>query len=156
MTLSARLAIDADLTALRDILNQIITTGGTTAHMTPMSVAEFKAHYFDDSLFIHTVLDGNRAVEFQALYSDDDGGLAIGSFTDQQNPVKGAGYVVFEATKVEAIRRSAPHINAVIRADNVPGLAYYSKMGFVDVGIEKDVPLSDGTSMDRITKRYTL
>lgn len=121
-----------------------------------MSDAEFKAHYFDDPLFFQTVLDANRAVGFQALFTEDDGGLAIGSFTDQKNPVRGAGYVVFEATKTEAIRCSAPHINAAIRANNVPHLAYYSKMGFVDVGIEKGVPLSDGTPMDRITKRVTL
>jgi hypothetical protein len=45
-------------------------------------------------------------------------------------------------------------INATIRADNTGGLAYYAKMGFETYGITKDVPLLDGTPVDRINKRF--
>ena len=85
-----RLTVDADLPALHDIPNHITSMGGTTAHSTPMSGVEFKADYFDDPLFIQTVLDANRPFGFQALFTEDDDGLAIGSFTDQKNPVRGA------------------------------------------------------------------
>ena len=81
---------DADPPALRNILNHINSMGGTTAHLTPMSGVEFTAHYFDDPLFVQTVLDANRPFGFQALFTEDDDGLAIGSFTDQKNLVRGA------------------------------------------------------------------
>jgi hypothetical protein len=64
--------------------------------------------------------------------------------------------VMFAATKQAATDAGYGFINAKIRADNVPGLAYYTKMGFADHSIDKDVPLSDGTPMDRVTKRLTL
>lgn len=83
-------------------------------------------------------------------------GLSIGSFTDQDNPVKGAGAVMFAATREWAVAQGYPWIDAKIRADNVPGLAYYSKMGFADHTIDKGVPLKSGTPMDRITKRLQL
>ncbi|MDE0850517.1 hypothetical protein [Yoonia sp.] len=69
--------VDADLPALRNILNHITSMGGTTAHLTPMSGVEFKAHYFDDPPFVQTVLDANRPVGFQALFTEDDDGLRL-------------------------------------------------------------------------------
>ena len=47
-------------------------------------------------------------------------------------------------------------INACIRADNVGGLAFYSKQGFQDHSVDKDVPLKDGTRVDRVNKRFSL
>lgn len=35
-------------------------------------------------------------------------------------------------------------INATIRADNVPGLAYYTKMGFREYKVDADVHLARG------------
>ena len=35
-------------------------------------------------------------------------------------------------------------INATIRADNVPGLAYYAKMGFREYKVDADVHLARG------------
>ena len=37
-----------------------------------------------------------------------------------------------------------PVINATIRADNVPGLAYYAKMGFREYKVDADVHLARG------------
>lgn len=68
---------DADLPALRNILNHITSMVGTTAHSTPMSGVEFTPHYFDNSLFFQTVPDVNRAVGFQALFTEDDDGLRL-------------------------------------------------------------------------------
>jgi hypothetical protein len=47
-------------------------------------------------------------------------------------------------------------INATIRADNVGGLAFYSRLGFTDHGISRAVPLRDGTPVDRVSKRFIL
>lgn len=156
MTLAARKTIPADLPALCDLLNHTIALGGTTAHEDQVSLDGFKAHYFDDPAAVHTVLDGDRPVGFQAVFAKPDGVLSIGSFTDQRNPVPGAGRVMFAATLAAAKAMGAVCIDAKIRADNVPGLAYYGKMGFVDFKVDPGVPLKDGTPMDRITKRLVL
>ncbi|WP_420810234.1 GNAT family N-acetyltransferase [Ensifer aridi] len=70
--------------------------------------------------------------------------------------VPGAGTALFAATKAYARDAGFLAINATIRADNIGGLAYYSKMGFVDYKVDKAVPLKDGRPVDRISKRYLL
>ncbi len=155
MTLTARPTIESDLPALCDLFNAIVEAGGTTAHEDVWDLPTFKAYYFDDPVMVHCVLHNDQPIGFQAVFADD-GGLSIGSFTDQSNPVRGAGAVMFTATRAWAEANNYPWIDAKIRADNVPGLAYYSKMGFVDHAIKKGVPLKDGTPMDRVTKRLVL
>lgn len=155
MTLTARPTLETDLPALVALFNNIVRTGGTTAHEEEYDQATFKAYYFDDPIMVHTVLLGDTPIGFQAVFASEEG-LAIGSFTDQARPVKGAGAVMFAATKAWSVAQGYPWIDAKIRADNVPGLAYYSKMGFVDFKVDTGVPLADGTPMDRITKRLVL
>lgn len=155
MTLTARPAVESDLPALRELFNAIVQAGGTTAHEDVWDMPTFRTYYFDDPAMVHTVLHNDKPIGFQAVFADD-GGLSIGSFTDQDNPVRGAGAVMFAATRAWAEANKFAWIDAKIRADNVPGLAYYSKMGFVDYKVEKNVPLKDGTPMDRITKRLVL
>ena len=156
MTLTARPTTEADLPALADLFNHTVRMGGTTAHEEEWDVATFKVEYFDLPAIIHTVLNDDEPIGFQAVFARDEGVLSIGSFTDQRKPVRGAGSVMFEATKQAAKAAGYSSIIAKIRADNVPGLAYYAKMGFEDYKIDKDVPLLDGTPMDRITKRLVL
>lgn len=156
MTLRARPTRVEDLPALSDLFNHTVRMGGTTAHEEEWDVATFKTYYFDDPAMVQTVLSDDQPIGLQAVFAIDENGLSIGSFTDQRNPVRGAGAVMFEATKAAATAAGYAFINAKIRADNVPGLAYYGKMGFVDFKVDKDVPLSDGTPMDRITKRLML
>lgn len=156
MTLTARPTIIEDLPALADLFNHTVRMGGTTAHEEEWNAAELKVHYFDEPAIVHTVLSDNVPIGFQAVFDRGEGVLSIGSFTDQRKPVRGAGSVMFEATKAAAKTTGYKFINAQIRADNVPGLAYYTKIGFVNFKVDKDVPLADGTPMDRITKRFTL
>jgi hypothetical protein len=156
MTLTARLTTEIDLPALADLFNHTVRMGGTTAHEEEWDVATFKTYYFDDPTMVHTVLNNDLPVGFQAVFAGAQSSLSIGSFTDQRTPVRGAGSVMFYATKALAVEQGFAFIDAKIRADNVPGLAYYTKMGFVDFKIDKDVPLSDGTPMDRVTKRLML
>lgn len=155
MTLTARQTILADLPALTEMFNHTVRTGGTTAHEQEYSVEELKAYYFDKPTMVHTVLDGDTPIGFQAVFAVGEG-LTIGSFTDQRNPVRGAGRVMIAATIKAAKDAGYKWIDAKIRADNVPGLAYYSKMGFEDFKVDEGVPLRDGTPMDRITKRLIL
>lgn len=155
MTLFARPSVEADLPALVDLFNHTVQTGGTTAHEDIWDLATFKQYYFDDPAIVVTVLNGSDPIGFQALFSVADGS-SIGSFTDQRNPVRGAGSVMFDVTRKAAKAAGFAWIDAKIRADNAPGLAYYTKMGFVDHKTTKGVPLADGTPVDRITKRLLL
>ena len=145
-----------DIPALLDFFNHTVRLGGTTAHEDEMTEAEFRAHYFDDPDIAYTALAGDRPVGFQALFQREPGLYSIGSFTDQRNPVRGAGAALFAATR-EAAKEAGGHtILAEIRADNVPGLAYYSKMGLTDTDLIPAVPLKDGTPMDRVIKTLPL
>ena len=68
----------------------------------------------------------------------------------------GVGSALFRATRERALALGLTAINATIRADNAGGLAFYSRQGFRDHSVAKAVPLSDGTPVDRISKRYSL
>ncbi len=68
----------------------------------------------------------------------------------------GAGTALFKATCDHARSIGLKALNATIRADNLGGLTYYGKMGFVDYKVDKAVPLNDGRLVDRISKRYLL
>ncbi len=73
------------------------------------------------------------------------------------NPkISGVGRALFPATRAAAEELGLEFINATIRADNVSGLAYYSKMGFEPYDRLVQVPLLDGTPVDRIKKRFKL
>ena len=63
---------------------------------------------------------------------------------------------MFAATRERARALGVAAINATIRADNSGGLAFYSRMGFVDHHVDKAVPLKSGLPVDRISKRYPL
>lgn len=155
MTLHARPATEDDLPALVALFNHTVRMGGTTAHEDEWDLETFSQYYFADPALVFTVLNGSKPIGFQALFASGDGS-SIGSFTDQRHPVRGAGSVMFAATCAAAKKAGFAWIDAKIRADNTPGLAYYSKMGFADYKIDKDVPLADGTPVDRITKRLVL
>ena len=98
-------------------------------------------------------------IAFQALTHSDhvpEGIGDIGTFAHVQHVKKGAGYRLFVATRQAAGREGLTAINATIPADDAGGLAFYSRLGFVDENIHRAVPLSDGTPVDRISKRYAL
>ena len=67
--------------------------------------------------------------------------------------------------KVRDISRGATHVKGYDfveigdparfhRADNTPGLGYYGKMGIKEVDRLIAVPLSDGTPVDRVIRRF--
>lgn len=80
----------------------------------------------------------------------------IGTFTPQGSAVRGVGTALFAATRARAARLGFTAINATIRADTVPGLAYYGKMGFRNDKADRAVPLTDGRWADRVSRRFDL
>lgn len=98
-------------------------------------------------------------IGFQALTRSDhvpEGVGDIGTFARVQHVQKGTGSLLLAATKRADGKRGLTALNATRRADNAGGLAFYRRLGFVDDEIHRAVPLSDGTVVDRISKRYAL
>ncbi|MEI4472515.1 GNAT family N-acetyltransferase [Frigidibacter sp. MR17.24] len=156
MTLAVRPLIAADRDALRAVLNDIIATGGTTAHEDPFTADGFAAH-LAGARVVHVVLDGGAPVGLQYLAEDPRlpaGWLAIATFTRRAPPVPGAGRALFAATSAWARGAGVTAIDATIRADNTGGLAYYGRMGFETYRTWPAVPLRDGTPVDRIAKAW--
>ena len=150
-----------DVPAARAIMNDIIVAGGTTAYEQPFDDAGFAQEHLTEAMIAcHVVADAQSGVAgFQWLgaYPDLPPGCAvISSFTRRDPPAKGAGRALFRATEAAARAHGVAWIKAQIRADNVPGLGYYSALGFVDYDVVPGVPLDDGTPVDRICKRLTL
>jgi len=152
-----------DAFELADLLNQIVEHGGTTAleeGFTPEALAET---YLTGTnvicCFVAVDRVSGRLEGFQTLgrypgLPMDVGD--IGTFARIGGVQRGVGSALFAATRVEARRQELAAINATIRADNAGGLAFYSRMGFVDHTVRPAVPLKDGVLVDRISKRYQL
>lgn len=145
---------------MADVINPIIRQGGTTAFQSEMTATDIAALTLErpEMISVLVALDGDGVVAgFQYLTRLE--GAAIGdiaSFTRRAPALKGAGRALMAGTKVAGIAAGLTAINAVIRADNVPGLGYYSAMGFEDIDVIKAVPLADGTQVDRLVKRLSL
>ncbi|WP_026613601.1 GNAT family N-acetyltransferase [Ensifer aridi] len=161
-TINVRPARVEDVPVLCAFLNEIIRIGGTTAHETPFTHESFASHFLAGPGLVSCFVaeDGSdEPCAFQALERWDglpEGWVDIGTFARPHEKVPGAGTALFAATKAYARDAGFLAINATIRADNIGGLAYYSKMGFVDYKVDKAVPLKDGRPVDRISKRYLL
>lgn len=168
MSVLIRPATRDDAEPMSALINPIIAEGATTAHRRPFDAARMRAHYIAPPRLIAcvTAWDGEALLGFQSTeFADpdwegphmvpEDWGC-IGSFVNPDAQGRGVGRALFAATLKAAQVAGAVAIDATIRADNVPGLAYYSRIGFVDYAITRDVPLSDGTRVDRISKRYDI
>lgn len=163
MSLDVRPVRDEDADELAELLNEIIARGGTTALQEPFTGQALAEAYLTGPevicCFVAVDADTGRLEGFQTLgrYPDlpDDVG-DIGTFARVGGTQRGVGSALFAATRAEAKAHGLTAINATIRADNVGGLAFYSRIGFADHSVLKDVPLTDGTRVDRVRKRYAL
>jgi len=162
MELAVRSCSKADIPALGNLLNEIIEIGGTTAHETPLSEAEFDNHFRTGpscvSCFVcennDTGLLGFQALELRSELPDN--WVSISTFARVEPKVRGVGTALFAVTERFAEDFGLQTIIATIRADNAAGLAFYEKIGFVDYQIKSAVPLLDGTPIDRQSKRFDL
>ena len=150
-----------DCPAMCALLNAIIRKGGTTAfeaEKTPEEVADW---YLTgpDALLCHVAEDLGRIIGYQTIsrYGEFPAGWGdIGTFVEIGLQRSGAGAALFAATCVAARAKGLTTINATIRADNVPGLGYYTRRGFVDYARDPGYALADGTVVGRISKRFDL
>jgi L-amino acid N-acyltransferase YncA len=158
-----RPAREGDAEELATLLNEIIARGGTTALEEPLTADTLARTMLigPDVIccFVAVARDTGQLAGFQTLARSDD--LAddigdIGTFARVGATQRGVGSALFAATRAEAARQGLAQINATIRADNVGGLAFYKRMGFVDHDIKRAVPLKSGAAVDRISKRYSL
>jgi RimJ/RimL family protein N-acetyltransferase len=159
--IDVRPAIAQDAPALALILNAIIATGGTTAHEVPFSVGDILDHYITGPAVIccHVAILSGRCVGFQALDRNPvlpNGWGDIATFLTEEARGSGTAAALFTATCTAARGLGLPTINATIRADNVPGLAYYARIGFQDYSRDPDYCLKDGTRVGRVNRRFDL
>jgi L-amino acid N-acyltransferase YncA len=152
-----RPATPADAEAMAAILNAVIALGGTTAHETPKPQDKVRQHYIDGPDVLTSVvaeLDG-QVVGWQAA-NLWQGEAHIGSFVQPGLQSKGTGAQMFTLTCQLLRTKGVATIIASIRADNLPGLAYYARIGFVDFAHDPDFALSDGTVVGRVHRRFDL
>lgn len=161
MKATARPTRAKDIPALCALQGRIVRIGGTTAREIPLEQSRFAETYFSgaDVICCHTAVLGGRLVGFQSVGLDPDlpaGWGDIGTFVDPDLQRSGAGQALFAAT-LSAVRQAGlTTINATIRADNVPGLAYYARIGFRDYGAEPGYALSTGCIVGRVHRRFDL
>ena len=161
MTIDFRKMVPEDAPVLAEILNEIIRIGGTTAYQTFKEPGYFDRFQESDNPreFLHVALVDGHVQGFQFISPLAPPETHIGSiatFAKVGGTQKGIGSALFSETRRASIAAGYTEILAVIRADNSGGLAYYGKMGFQDHGIERGVPLTDGTPVDRVHKRLVL
>ncbi|WP_137110050.1 GNAT family N-acetyltransferase [Rhodobacter sp. SY28-1] len=146
-----------DAEAMTAILNRIIAIGGTTAHDTPKTAGKVLEDYVaGPDVLSSVVVEGAGAVIGWQSVGWWRGDPHIGSFVDPGGQAKGAGVAMFGLTCDRLRALGLRHVMASIRADNLPGLAYYARIGFVDVGQDPGFALSDGRVVGRVHRRFDL
>lgn len=150
-----------DVPAMTAILNAIIALGGTTAHQHTKTEAQVRGDYLDgpEALLCHVAEIQERVVGFQVVgvWPELPGAWGdIGTFVLPGLQAKGTGQALFAATRAAARELRLASLNATIRADNLPGLAYYSRIGFVDYAQDPDWALEDGRVVGRVSRRFDL
>ncbi|WP_146345540.1 GNAT family N-acetyltransferase [Falsiphaeobacter marinintestinus] len=162
MAILVRAMEQGDVAEACALLNEIIAIGGTTAFQSAFDDSGFATAFLTDNRVIccHVALDdAGHVAAFQWLGVNPNLPVDcadIASFARQTDPVKGAGRAMFAVTTKAALSEGYTQINATIRADNAPGLGYYTAMGFRDHDIARAKPLADGTRVDRVSKRFDL
>ncbi|WP_204112617.1 GNAT family N-acetyltransferase [Shimia biformata] len=147
---------------MADLLNEIITIGGTTAMTNPVNYTDL-ARWMDegsDRVAWHVAEDNSSALlGFQWIGPHPDlptDACDIATFAAIGKTGIGVGSALFETTKSAARRLGYKWINANIRADNTGGLTYYQSRGFEDYGRKTDVTLDNGQTVDKVLKRFDL
>jgi L-amino acid N-acyltransferase YncA len=161
--IEVRAARRDDAAELTELLNAIIARGGTTALEDPYTAERFATAYIDGPdvhcCFVAVDPASGRLEGYQSLGRSRDlpaGVGDVGTFARLGGTQRGVGSALFAATRARAAQLGLAAINATIRADNAGGLAFYGKRGFQDHSVTPEVPLQDGTLVDRVNKRFVL
>jgi L-amino acid N-acyltransferase YncA len=152
-----RAATPEDAAGMAALLNAVIAIGGTTAHEHPKSEAEVREDYVTGADVLAAVVaeDHGRIIGWQSV-GIYHGEPHIGTFVQPGIQAKGTGAALFALTCKILRAAGIREIIAHIRADNVPGLAYYARIGFRDIGGDPDFALSDGRIVGRVHRRFDL
>jgi L-amino acid N-acyltransferase YncA len=152
-----RPATPSDAPAMTAILNAIIAIGGTTAHEDPKSPVTVTTDYISgpDVLASSVAEQGGTIIGWQSV-GWYHGNPEIGTFVQPGVQAKGIGAQLFALSCATLRAAGITYIIATIRADNVPGLAYYARIGFRDIAHDPDYALRNGQKVGRITRRIDL
>ncbi|WP_294227791.1 GNAT family N-acetyltransferase [uncultured Shimia sp.] len=160
ITIQKGAAVDLRQTA--ELLNEIIAIGGSTAMTNPMSREDLEGWLMadpDKSNWHVALTEDGTLLGFQWIGPWGDlppEACAIGTFVKAGRTGLGIGTKLFDASVKAADALGYTWMDAEIRADNSGGLAYYQSRGFEDYRTLRDVPLDDGTFVQKICKRYDL
>ena len=133
-----RKAVSEDAGAMADLLNEIIALGGTTAHQSPTSVEAVRPI---------------AGLELPAAVVAEDRGRVIGwQSVEMWQAEAHGGTFVLPGTQANGVGA----IIASFRADNVPGLAYYGRMGLVEFARDPEFALNDGRVVGWVHRRFDL
>jgi L-amino acid N-acyltransferase YncA len=152
-----RPATPGDAAAMAAILNEIIAIGGTTAHQSPKTPEDMRVDRIDGPDILSGVVaeEDGMLLGFQSVELWD-GDAHIGTFVKHGIQAKGIGAALFAETRRVLRGRGVKSLLAYIRADNAPGLAYYARIGFYDIGGNPDFALNDGRVVGQIYRRFDL
>jgi L-amino acid N-acyltransferase YncA len=152
-----RTAVPEDAAQMADILNQIIAIGGTTAHESPKTTDAVREGYVTGPEVLSSVVAevGGQVIGWQSV-EFWEGDPHIGSFVRPGVQAKGAGQAMFALTCDILRQRGTGYIIAHIRADNAPGLAYYARIGFRDIGLNPEFTLKNGRKVGQVHRRFDL
>lgn len=168
MSVTTRPAIPSDADAMCAVLNPIIYEGSTTGHRNPFDASRMDDHYIapQNNICATVVELEGEMVGFQSLVWSDPNWQGPGYLPDRWGVIatfvrpglqgRGIGQALWRATKDAATKAHVIAVDATIRTDNVPGLAYYSGLGFRDYSTLKDFKLSDGTLVEKTRKRFDI
>lgn len=155
-----RPAVLGDTFQMTKLLNAIIVEGGTTAHQLPLMSSELAEKYLlaPQLISCNVAISNGQLSGFQYLGWDTERGdwSIIATFVGLDRAKMGIGQKLFAATRFAAKQAGVKTIDATIRADNIGGLKYYGGLGFTDYDVLRQIPLADGTLVDRIRKKLDL
>lgn len=162
MSLTTRRATPRDAADMAALINEIIAIGGTTAYEDAFTPEDITREFISPPYLLSCTLveDEGRLLGFQVLLWPNahepfpDGWAYIGTYARVGHTGGGIGRTLFTETLKAAREANVKTIDATIRADNTGGLAFYTRMGFVDYDRRIGVPLNDGTPVDRVRKRF--
>ncbi|MEX1235747.1 MAG: GNAT family N-acetyltransferase [Roseovarius sp.] len=157
-----RRATPLDAPPMAELLNEIVSAGGTTARTEPVTsrdMGRMMATAPDRSAW-HVALNADGALRgFQYIEPAPHlppEACDIATFVQIGRTGLGIGSALFSATAKAAKALGYVWINANIRADNEGGLIYYQSRGFRDYARREDVALASGERVDKILKRYDI
>ncbi len=144
MPLIIRTADIADAKPMAALINALIARGGTTAHRRSIEKKQIIEQFISPPYDIKctVAVDGSDVIGFQVIeWADPDwkgpdklppDWAIIATYVALERHGQGIGRRLFGATLAAARAAGVHHIDAMIRCENVGGLAYDDGMEFVN------------------------